>query len=307
MTFAQPIFLTLITLLPMAAIFMKWADRQRNKAIARLGDQHLINRLMRNINWQGRRFRTALWYFAVAMIIVALARPQWGSKVQQVDQEGLQVMVALDVSNSMLAEDVKPNRLDRAKLEISDLMTRLNGDEVGLVLFSGASFIQFPLTSDYVTARNYLDNASPNSISRSGTAIGDAIQTAMHGFDENLTSQKVLIIMTDGENQETDPLPMAQEAADAGVLIYTIGFGTSEGVPIPELDSYGNQVGFKMDQNGEMVVSRLDANTLQQIAAIGGGSFFQASASGSELDSLLNEMDDLQRAALESRSGSNTD
>jgi Ca-activated chloride channel family protein len=123
----------------------------------------------------------------------------------------------------------------------------------------------------------------------------------MHGYDDSLTSQKVLIIMTDGEDQETDPLPIAQEAANAGVLIYTIGFGTPDGEPIPEFDSYGNQVGYKVDQNGEMVVSRLDANTLQQIAAIGGGSFFSASASGSELDSLLNEMGNLQRAALESR------
>lgn len=301
MTFAQPIYLTLLAMLPAAMLFLKWADRRRKTAIAWLGDQAVINRLLRNVNWRGRKQRTGLWFTAVALLIVALARPQWGSTVQQIEQEGLQVMVALDVSNSMLAEDVKPNRLERAKLEISDLMDKLNGDEVGLVLFSGASFIQFPLTSDYVTARNYLDNANPSVISRSGTAIGDAIQTAMRGFDDNLNSQKVLIIMTDGENQEDDPLPIAQQAADAGVLLYTIGFGTPEGEPIPELDRSGNQIGFKMDQSGEFVISRLDAATLQQIATIGGGAFYQAGAGGSELDQLLNDMAGLQRAALESR------
>ncbi len=166
--------------------------------------------------------------------MIALARPQWGSEVREIEQEGLQVIVALDVSQSMLAEDVKPTRLDRAKLEIRDLTERLDGDEIGLVLFSGASFVQVPLTSDYLTALNYLDSADPSVISRPGTVIGEAIRTAMSGFDDELNNQKVLIVMTDGEDRETDPLAVAQEAADAGVLIYTIGFGTPEGQPVPE-------------------------------------------------------------------------
>lgn len=301
MTFAQPFYLTLLALLPAAALFMRWADRQRDKALARLGDRTVVNRLLGHINWRGRAWRNGLWFFAVAMLIVALARPQWGSTVQQIEQEGLQVMVALDVSSSMLAEDLKPNRLERAKLEISDMMERLNGDEVGLVLFSGASFIQFPLTSDYMTARTYLASAGPQTISRPGTAIEDAIRTSLRGFDESLNSQKVLVIMTDGEDQEGDPVVAAQEATDAGVLIYTIGFGTPEGEPIPQFDQFGNQVGYKVDQAGQTVISRLDANTLQRIAQVGGGSFFQAGAGANELDQLLGAMDGLQRAALESR------
>jgi len=284
-----------------AVIFTLWANRRQKHALAKLGDPSLIQRLSDNINWRGRSWRTALWLFALAMFIISLARPQWGSEVREIDQEGLQVMIALDVSQSMLADDIKPTRLARAKLEIADLMERLDGDEVGLVLFSGASFIQVPLTSDYLTALNYLDSVGPEIISRPGTVIGDAIQTAMSGFDPNLNSQKVLVLMTDGEDRETDPLAAAQEAAQDDILIYTIGFGTPEGVPIPETNPYGEVTGYKKDQNGQIVLSKLDETTLKSIAQTGSGRYYRASADGSELDHLLAEIDNLQKAQLQSR------
>ena len=290
-----------LVLFTAAVIFTLWANRRQKHALAKLGDPTLIQKLSDNINWRGRRWRTALWLFALAMLIISLARPQWGSEVREIDQEGLQVMIALDVSQSMLADDIKPTRLARAKLEIADLMERLDGDEVGLVLFSGASFIQVPLTSDYLTALNYLDSVGPAIISRPGTVIGDAIQTAMSGFDPNLNSQKVLVLMTDGEDRETDPLAAAQEAADDDVLIYTIGFGTPEGVPIPETNSYGEVTGYKTDQSGQVVLSQLDEQTLKAIAQTGNGRYYRASADGSELDRLLAEIDNLQKAQLQSR------
>jgi Ca-activated chloride channel family protein len=221
--------------------------------------------------------------------------------VHQIDQEGLQVIVALDVSASMLAQDIKPSRLDRAKLEIAELTGRLNGDEIGLVLFSGASFLQVPLTSDYGTALNYLDSAGPGVISRPGTVIGDAIRSSMQGFDPELSSQKVLILMTDGEDHESDPLSAAQEAAEQGVLIYTIGFGTVEGEPVPELNEHDEVIGYKADQNGETVISKLDETTLKSIAEAGSGRYFHATPDGGELDELLNEISGLQRAQLDSR------
>lgn len=302
MTFAKPTYLFLLILIPAFAAFFAWANGRRKKDLAKLGDRNLIDRLSGNINWHGRRWRIIFWLVAFAFILVALARPQWGAEVREIEQEGLQVMVALDVSQSMLAEDIKPNRLDRAKLEISDLMDRLDGDEVGLVLFSGASFIQFPLTTDYNTARNYLENAGPNVISRPGTAIGDAIRTAQAGFDPNLDSQKVLIIMTDGEDHETDPIGAAAAAADEGVIIYTIGFGTAEGTPVPLTDQWGNVVGYKTDAQGNTVFSHLDENVMSEIAKLGHGRYFQATPGGSELDALLAEIDNLQRTQLESRS-----
>ena len=210
-------------------------------------------------------------------------------------------MIALDISQSMMAQDIRPNRLERAKLEIADLMQRLDGDEVGFVLFSGASFIQVPLTSDYMTALNYLDNAGPQSISRPGTVIGDAIRTAMTGFDSVLNSQKVLIVMTDGEDRETDPLAAAQEAAAQDILIYTIGFGTLDGEPVPVTDSQGNILGYKEDTQGQVVLSQLDESSLRKIAEAGNGSYYQATAGGQELDQLLAEIDNLQRVQLQSR------
>ena len=302
MQFAQPQFLLLgLIVLPIAALLMLWAKRQQRKALNRLGDNTLIKRLSENINWNGRRWQRLLQLTALAFLIIALARPQWGSEVREIEQEGLQVIVALDVSQSMLAEDVKPTRLDRAKLEIRDLTERLDGDEIGLVLFSGASFVQVPLTSDYLTALNYLESANPSVISRPGTVIGEAIRTATTGFDDELNNQKVLVVMTDGEDRETDPLAAAQEAANEDILIYTIGFGTPEGQPVPETNQYGEVIGYKRDQNGEVVLSRLDESTLQSLAQTGNGKYYRATADGRELDSLLAEIDDLQRDQLQTR------
>ncbi len=302
MQFAQPQFLIIgLVLIPVAALFLYWARRKQRSAINRLGNSALIARLSADTNWRGRRWRTFLRLAALTLLVVALARPQWGSEVREIDQEGLQVMIALDVSQSMLAEDIKPTRLDRAKLEIADLTERLDGDEIGLTLFSGASFVQVPLTSDYLTALNYLESAGPGVISRPGTVIGDAIRTAASAFDETLDNQKVLIVMTDGEDRETDPLSAAQEAADAGVLIYTIGFGTAEGEPVPVTNEYGEVIDYKRDEGGAVVLSKLDESTLQAIAQTGGGKYYQATAGGRELDSLLGEIDDLQRAQLQSR------
>ena len=300
MTFAQPLFFVAFALLPLILLFMWWTEYERKTALARLGNPVLIRRLAATVNWRGRFWRRVLWLLAVILLIIALVRPQWGSEVQVVEQEGLQVMVALDVSHSMLAEDLKPNRLTRAKQEISDLMTRLNGDEIGLVLFSGASFIQFPLTSDYDTARSFLDHAEPGVISRPGTVIGEAIQTALRGFDAQRTSQKVIVIMTDGEDHETNPLGVAQEAAKEGAIIYTIGFGSAQGAPIPEFIE-GNLTGYKKDQQGNVVLSQLDDSTLRQIAQVTKGLYFAAQADGSELDELVSNLRRLQTERLESR------
>jgi Ca-activated chloride channel family protein len=218
-----------------------------------------------------------------------------------VEQEGIELMVALDVSQSMLAQDIKPDRLSRAKMEIVDLMNMLGGDEIGLVLFSGASFVQFPLTSDYATALTFLDNARPEVISRPGTAIGDAIRTAMSGFDMSRASQKVILLITDGEDHGGDALATAEAAAQQGVMLYTIGFGSPEGEPIPvrsEYDAAGAVVGYKTDEQGEVILSKLDEATLQQIAETGNGQYFRARADGSELDALVSELGMLQKGEI---------
>lgn len=301
MTFGQPTFLYALILLPLTALFLLWMGRRKRASLARLGDSGLIERLSRTVNRRGRRWQTALWFAALTLLIVSLARPQWGSEVEMVEQQGIEIMVALDVSQSMMAQDIKPNRLERAKLEVVDLMDRMGGNEVGLVLFAGAGFIQFPLTSDFATARSFLDGAQPGVISRQGTAIGEAIQTALNGFNWSRASQKVIIIMTDGESHDSDPLERAQQAAEQGVLIYTIGFGSPNGEPIPEVNAAGEITGYKKDAAGETVLSKLDEITLQEIALSTGGQYYRAGAAGNELNALAAELDSMQKAELESR------
>ena len=299
MTFGAPQYLYALIALPALVAFVWWAFSRRDASVRRIGDPALIERLSASVNRGMRRRRLILWFVGIALIIVALARPQWGSDVQIVEHRGVQVMVALDISRSMLAQDLKPTRLDRAKLEISDMMSRLTGDEVGIVLFSGASFIQFPLTFDYATARTYLRNASPDAITRQGTVIAKAIETAMTGFNEERVSQKIIVIMTDGENHEGDPVAAAQQAAEEGAVIYTVGFGSPEGEPIPVYDSQGNITGYSEDEQGSVVISRLDEATLQQVAQAGGGRYFRAAERGA-IDGLVDEIQSFQDESLQS-------
>ena len=299
MTFGSPQYLYALLALPALMAFVWWAFARRAALVQRIGDPALIERLSVAVNRGMRRRRLVLWFLGIALIIVALARPQWGSDVQIVEHRGVQVMVALDISRSMLAQDLKPTRLDRAKLEISDLMSRLTGDEVGIVLFSGASFIQFPLTFDYATARTYLRNASPDAITRQGTVIAKAIETAMTGFNEERVSQKIIVIMTDGENHEGDPIAAARQAAEDGAVIYTVGFGSPEGEPVPEYDGQGNVIGYQEDDQGRVVITQLDEAALQQVAQAGGGKYFRAVERGA-IAGLVDEIQSFQDESLQS-------
>lgn len=302
MSFANPFFLYLLPiLLPLLTVFLIWAGRRQRTALNKLGNPALVQRLTASVNWPGRRWQSLLWLAALAALLLAMARPQWGTETKEVKQHGIEVMVALDVSNSMLAQDIKPDRLSRAKMEIAELMNRLGGNEIGLVVFSGASFIQFPLTSDTNTALTFLDSARPEVISKPGTDVGDAIRTALRGFDAERPSQKVIILITDGEAHDTAVFDAAKEAADQGARLYTIGFGSTAGEPIPLRDAAGNVTGYKKDQNGQVVISKLDEATLQKIAEIGGGKYYHAGADGSELAAIAAELDALQKSSLSTR------
>ena len=186
MNFARPIYLYLLIIVPFAALLLAGAAQRKRTAIARLGTPALITALSASVSPRQRRWKTILWFIALTVLIIALARPRWGTQIQVSTQRGIQVMVVLDVSSSMLAEDIKPNRLTRAKLTVEELMDRLGGNEVGLVLFAGAAFVQFPLTADFNTARSFLDAAGPWTISRPGTALEEAIHVAIGGFPQEI-------------------------------------------------------------------------------------------------------------------------
>lgn len=301
MSFAETRLLYLLIIIPFAILLLWWVAFRRRQLLTRLGDGALVARLSALVNHNGRFIRNLLYVLALALTIVSLARPQWGFDEETVEQQGVQLMVALDVSPSMLAEDVAPNRLLRARQEIADLMDLLGGDEIGLVLFSGAAFIQFPLTTDYNTAKSFLDSATPSVISRPGTVLGEAILTAMSGFNAERTSQKVILILTDGEDHESDPLTAAQTAAADNVVIYTVGFGSERGEPIPLYNQLGQPVGFLQDNQGNQVLTRLDDAVLRQVASVTNGRYFQASSVGSLADDLARELDRLEQTSLESR------
>ena len=299
MTFGAPQYLYALAALPVLMLFLRWAWGRRTAALMRIGDPVIVGRLGLETGRLVRGVRLALWFVGVALLVVGLARPQWGSDIEIVEQGGVQVMVALDISRSMLAQDLKPTRLDRAKLEISDLISRLEGDEIGIVLFSGASFIQFPLTSDHATARTYLNHASPNAITRQGTVIAEAIETAMVGFSTERETQKVIVIMTDGENHEGDPVMAARQAAEQGAVIYTVGFGSPEGGAVPVYNERGEITGYSQNAQGQVILSRIDEVALQQIADSGGGRYFRT-ADGGAMAGLAEEIDSFQDQSLQS-------
>ena len=301
MDFAQPNFLYCFVPLVLIGLLLWYLAKRKEAAIARLGAPALVARLSASVNQTGRRWKLILWFAAVSLLVITLARPRWGSQVEYVERRGVEIMVALDVSQSMLAEDLKPNRLARAKLEISELMDRLEGNAIGLVLFSGAAFVQFPLTSDFATARTFLEAAYPGIISRPGTAIAEAIDIAVTGFDEERATQKVIILLTDGENHEGDINRAAEMASERGIIIYTIGFGSPNGEPIPEFDLDGNLLDYKRDQAGEVVLSKLDETSLQEIAVATGGRYYRAVPDGREIGFLADAISELQTSELESR------
>ena len=296
MTFANPQFLYLLAALPLAIAAAYWGARARRLALARFASPELARRLTGGVNARGRTLASALAILALGLSVIALARPQWGESAQIVERRGIQLMIALDVSRSMLAEDVKPTRLDRAKLEIYDLMRQLDGDEIGLALFAGAAFIQFPLTFDHATARTFLDYANPRAIGRQGTDIEEAIRVSLRGLADDRPSQKAIIIISDGERQEGDARAAARDAAESGVVVFTVGVGEPNGAEVPQLDASGNVLGYP---NDGAVLSRINEDELRDIAAAGGGVYVHAGESVNAADRLAEELNSLQRTAME--------
>jgi Ca-activated chloride channel family protein len=273
--FGHSELLYLLALVPLLAAFGWFVGRMRSRALDRFGAAPLVSRLAEDASGAKRVLRFALLVTAVALLAVALARPRVGTRIAEMKQEGIDLFLALDVSLSMKAEDIKPNRLEKAKLEIRNLIDRLTGDRVGLIVFAGEAFTQFPLTTDYSAAHLFLDAVDVDAVPLPGTNVGSAIERALESFDFAETTTKVVVIITDGENTEGDAFTAAEEAAGKGVLLYTIGLGTPSGVPIPVYDGSGRQTDFKRDRMGNVVVSKLDEVSLEKIAALGKGKYFR--------------------------------
>lgn len=290
--FGSPAYFYLLLLLPLLAGLFVYVTRARRRALERFADQAVLPGLMPEASPVRLRLKFLLLCLAIVFIVVALARPQFGSKLKEVNRKGVEIMLAVDVSNSMLAQDFQPNRLERTKFAIDRLAQKLHEDRIGLIVFAGEAYVQLPITSDYVTARNFARSISPDMVSRQGTAIGAAIQLATGSFSSGSEGSRVLIIISDGENHEDDALAAAEAAAKQGIKIYAIGIGTPEGSPI----SVGGE--FIRDEQGNMVVSKLDETMLEKIALSTGGAYIRATNRSLGLDEIVQKIGEVEKKEM---------
>ena len=304
MIFRNAASFVLVLLLPIAMAFLVWRFRVRNIRLRRLGDPHVVAVMLPNVSSSRRFGKRALWFLALMSLIVALARPVWGEEISVLETQGVSVMIVLDVSNSMNAQDVAPSRLERAKLSLSDLIDGLSGNEIGLILFAGSAYVQFPLTTDTLSAKSFLGAVSSNSITKQGTNIGAALQLAIDRFRNRGNIQPIIILVTDGENLEGDPLTVAAAAKEVGITIHAIGYGNPEGSAIPIYDDAGHETGYKTDAAGNLVMSALDEPTLKAIAEATGGTYQRASSAGTEINTLLGVISKTEATSLGTRSES---
>ena len=292
--FAHNEYLYSLALLPLLLLLFLWALRLSRQALERFGNPSLLAQLMPARGTYKRGLKFFLMFAALGFVILGLANPQIGTKFEEVKREGVDIMIALDVSNSMKAEDIKPNRLESAKQEISRMLDKLQNDRIGLIVFAGDSYLQLPLTTDYSSARLILSTIDVDVVPIPGTAIGSAVRLAMKSFVAGETKHKVIVVITDGENHEDDAVAAAKDASAEGAVVHTIGMGLSEGAPIPIYQNNA-QVGYKKDGDGNTVVTKLDEQGLQQIADAGGGKYIRATNQQHELDAILKEIQSMEK------------
>ena len=301
MRFAHPEILYALGLIPLFLVFYAVVFYYKARAFARFGNRELLLKLTRTTSFRRQRVKAGLMIAGFACCIVALARPQMGTRTEIVKREGLEIIVAMDVSNSMLAEDVPPNRLQRAKHAVESMLGKFQGDRVGLVVFAGSAFLQCPLTSDYSAVRLLLSGVDTETVSTQGTSITDAMHTAMKAFRESQQEQKIMILLTDGEDHEGKPVEAARDAVDQNIRVYPIGIGTSFGEPIPIKNARGKMSGHKRDETGAVVMSRLDEATLEKIASITGGKYYRSTLEERELDQIYTDISELEKAEFEAK------
>lgn len=291
---AQPLYLLLILLIPLMYIAYWLMRRWRKRRIARFGDPDLVSSLAPLVPRRKGWLKLTLISLALLFFAIGMARPQLGAILKEKQVRGAEIMVVLDVSNSMLAEDYSPNRLERAKLAISKLVDELQGDRIGLIIFAGESFVQLPVTSDYVSAKIFLSSITTESVPVQGTAMGEAIRTAIRSFTSESENSRAIILITDGENHEDDPLAAARDAVDMGARVFCIGVGSPEGKPIP-VDGE-----LLKDKDGNIVVTRLDEATLKEVASAGKGLYVRAGNTEFGLNPVIDEIRSLDEKDFQS-------
>lgn len=295
--FANPEYLYLLLLLPVLIGLFIINQVIRRNSLKKLGESVMINRLLPEISRIRPVIKFIFLLLGISEVIIMLARPQFGSRLEEVKKQGVEVIIALDVSNSMLAEDIQPNRLTRAKQAISKLVDNLGNDKIGLIVFAGDAYTQIPITTDYISAKMFLSTINPDMVPKQGTAIGAAINLAERSFSPGEGKSKAIIIITDGENHEDDPVSEAEAASKAGIVIHTIGIGSNEGVPVPV--TIDGKRDYLKDPDGVTVITKLDEEILKKIAISSGGNYIRASNSNIGLDEIFSDIRKMKKDELE--------
>ena len=290
--FANPYILYLLLIIPAAIVLFIFAQMRRRRRLERFASSSLLAQLTPSASPARLRTKFVLYSLALVFLILAAARPQVGSKLREEHQKGIEMMLVVDVSNSMMAEDFEPNRLDRTKFAIDRVVESMKQDRIGVVAFAGEAQVQLPITSDYRMARAFARKLSPQMVRTQGTDLGAAIKLATMSFSSQSEGSRVMILITDGENHESDALEAAQAAAEKGIAIYTIGIGTPEGAPVMIGGDY------LTDENGDMVVSKLDEKMLQEIASTTGGAYVRATKQSIGLKEIVDRLKELDESDL---------
>ncbi|MCQ2310990.1 MAG: VWA domain-containing protein [Paludibacteraceae bacterium] len=293
--FADIEILWLLTLIPVLAVAFILYTRHKRRQLLEFGDPSLIAELMPDASHKRPKIKFSLLMVAFALLILAAARPQFGQKSEKIQRQGIEVMIALDISNSMLAEDVAPCRLERAKQVLSKLIDQLVDDKVGLVVFAGESYVQLPITCDYVSAKMFLNSITPDLIQTQGTAIGSAIQAGIRSFGEPNEAGRCIILITDGENHEDDAESAAKQALENGIQTFVVGIGKPEGSPLP----IPGTSDYRKDRNGNVVVSRLNEDMCKSIAQAGKGMYVHCDNTNTATRALQKELSRLATSELE--------
>lgn len=297
---ANPESLYLFALLPVFIILFFLLRRWKRNSMRKLGDEIVISRLFENVSSSKPHLKFIFLMLAFICLVFALSRPQLGSKLEEVKREGVDVVIALDVSNSMNAADIQPSRLEKSKRAIYKLIDQLQGDRIGLVVFAGQAYIQLPITTDYGAAKLFLSTINTNMVPTQGTAIGPAIEKAVGAIGDSAKHNSAIIIITDGEDHEENAIEAAKKAAEKGIFVHTVGMGSPGGAPIPVMR--GNTPnGYLQDKNGATVITKLNEQILQEIADAGKGKFVRASNSDDGIQLLLNELNAMEKKEFASK------
>ena len=305
--FQDTFYLYYLTAIPVLIVLAYLAFKIRSDRIKRLFKPEIYQSLTGFVSKKKRNIKFILEVLAIAFIILSLARPQLGETTEQIKMEGIEIIFALDISNSMLAEDLKPNRLEVGKNTITKLLDRISGYKIGLIGFAGSSALMSPLTTDYSALKMFLETINPDSISTQGTNFGSVITSAMESFKRGGAEQddlskvsRVIVFISDGENHDEKALKQVKELVDQGVRIFTIGAGPAQGAPIPNRDDYGQLKGYKKEKNGQIVMSRVNTDFLRQLASAGKGAYYHASFTGDEVRQLEADLSKLEKTEFES-------